>query len=61
MATEPSFNFDGSLDFLTNEVSAIAELLITKINGEQRLFIHHEYLVNEDLRESSADAADRLK
>ncbi|NEP02463.1 MAG: TIGR03985 family CRISPR-associated protein [Symploca sp. SIO2E9] len=61
LATEPSSYFDGLLEFFTNEVSAIAELLITKINGQQRLFIHHEYVVNEDLRESSADAADRLK
>lgn len=60
-ATEPSFQFDGILEFFTNDVSAIAELLVTKINGEQRLFIHHEYVVNEDLREASADLADRLK
>jgi len=62
LATEQNLNnFDGTLEFFTNEVSAIAELLVTKINGEQRLFIHHEYVVNEDLRESSADSADRLK
>ena len=61
LATEQNFNFDGILEFFTNEVSAIAELLVTKINGEQRLFIHHEYVVNEDLREVSADSADRLK
>lgn len=61
LATEQSFNSDGILEFFTNEVSAIAELLLTKINGEQRLFIHHEYVVNEELREASADSADRLK
>lgn len=61
LATEQNFSFDGILEFFTNEVSAIAELLVTKINGEQRLFIHHEYVVNEDLREVSADSADRLK
>lgn len=58
---EQSFSFDGTLELFTNEVSAIAELLFTKINGNQRLFIHHEYVVNEDLRETSADLADRLK
>lgn len=61
LATEQNLSFDGILEFFTNEVSAIAELLVTKINGEQRLFIHHEYVVNEDLREASADSADRLK
>ncbi|MDI9636308.1 TIGR03985 family CRISPR-associated protein [Geitlerinema splendidum] len=61
LATEQSSNFDGLLEFLTNEVSAIAELLVAKVNGEQRLFIHHEYVVNEDQREASADLADRLK
>ena len=61
LATEQSSNFDGVLEFLTNEVSAIAELLVAKINGEQRLFIHHEYVVNEDQRDASADLADRLK
>lgn len=61
LATEQNLSFDGILEVFTNEVSAIAELLVTKINGEQRLFIHHEYVVNEDLREVSADLADRLK
>lgn len=61
LATDQSFDYDGVLEVFTNEVSAIAELLLTKINGEQRLFIHHEYVVNEDLREASADLADRLK
>ena len=61
LATEQSSNSEGILEFFTNEVSAIAELLIAKINGEQRLFIHHEYVVNENLREVSADSADWLK
>lgn len=61
LATEQNSSFDGILELFTNDVSAIAELLLTRINGEQRLFIHHEYVVNEDLRESSADSADRLK
>jgi hypothetical protein len=61
LATEQSSNFDGVLEFLTNEVSAIAELLVAKVNGEQRLFIHHEYVVNENQRDASADLADRLK
>lgn len=61
LATEQSFDSEGVLEFFTNEVSAIAELLLAKINGEQRLVIHHEYVVNEDLREASADLADHLK
>lgn len=61
LATESNFNLDGILEFFTNEVSTIAELLTTKINGKQRLFIHHDYVVNEDLREASADFADHLK
>lgn len=61
LATNQSFDSDVALEIFTNEVSAIAELLLTKINGEQRLFIHHEYVVNEELREASADSADRLK
>ena len=61
LATDQSYNFDGVLEFFTNEVSTIAELLVAKINNEQRLFIHHEYVVNEDQQDSSADAADQLK
>ncbi|NEP56091.1 MAG: TIGR03985 family CRISPR-associated protein [Symploca sp. SIO2G7] len=61
LATDSSYNFDGVLDIFTNEVSAIAELLTAKINNEQRLFIHHEYVVREDEQDSSADAADQLK
>ncbi len=61
LATEQSSNSEGILEFFTNEVSAIAKILIAKINGEQRLFIHHEYVVNENLREASADSADWLK
>lgn len=61
LATEQSIDSEGVLEIFTNEVSAIAELLLAKIKGEQRLFIHHEYVVNEDLREASADLADRLK
>lgn len=61
LATEQSLDSEGLLEFFTNEVSAIAELLLAKINGEQRLVIHHEYVVNEDLREASADLADHLK
>lgn len=60
-ATEPNFQLEGTLEFFTNDVSDIAQLLFTKINGEQRLFIHHDYVVKEDLRETSADLADRLK
>lgn len=52
---------EGILEVFTNEVSEIAELLFTKIKGQQRLFIRHEYVVNEDLHEPSADLADWLK
>lgn len=61
LTTEQNFDSDRIFEVFTNEVSAIAELLLAKIKGEQRLFIHHEYVVNEDLREASADLADRLK
>jgi CRISPR-associated protein (TIGR03985 family) len=59
--TKPNFELEEILQLLTNDVSTIAQLLFTKINGEQRLFIHHDYVVNEDLRETSADLADRLR
>ncbi|MGK7875796.1 MAG: TIGR03985 family CRISPR-associated protein [Xenococcaceae cyanobacterium] len=49
------------LDFLTSELSTIAELLLVKINEQQRLFIHNDYVVAEELREPAADLADRLK
>jgi CRISPR-associated protein (TIGR03985 family) len=51
----------GLLDFLTSELSTIAELLLVKINQQQRLFIHNDYVVAEELREPAADLADRLK
>lgn len=51
----------GLLDFLTSELSTIAELLLVKINQQQRLFIHNDYVVAEELREPAADWADRLK
>jgi len=60
-ATNPNFQVEETLEFFTNEVSTIAQLLFTKINSEQRLFIHHDYVVNEELRETSANLADRLK
>ncbi|MEO1802759.1 MAG: TIGR03985 family CRISPR-associated protein, partial [Cyanobacteria bacterium J06629_2] len=49
------------LPLLNEDLSAIAELLLTKIRGSQRLFIHTEYIVKEDLQDTSADWADRLK
>jgi CRISPR-associated protein (TIGR03985 family) len=51
----------GLLDFLTSDLSTIAELLLVKINQQQRLFIHNDYVVAEQLREPAADSADRLK
>ena len=51
----------GLLDFLTSDLSMIAELLLVKINEQQRLFIHNDYVVAEELREPAADWADRLK
>ena len=49
------------LSLLNENLSAVAELLIAKIRGSQRLFIHTEYVVKEDLQDTAADWADRLK
>ena len=54
-------DYYGLLDFLTSDISTIAELLLVKINQQQRLFIHNDYVVAEELRELAADWADRLK
>ncbi|ACK73894.1 hypothetical protein PCC7424_5836 (plasmid) [Gloeothece citriformis PCC 7424] len=49
------------LTFMTEDVASIVELLITKLQGKQRLFIHHNYVVPEGQREMVADKADFLK
>ncbi|WP_181256728.1 TIGR03985 family CRISPR-associated protein, partial [Merismopedia glauca] len=54
-------DYSDVLDYLTNDLSTITELLMTKINGKQRLFVHHEYVAIKELREESANFADRLK
>ena len=48
-------------NFLNDDVSAIAQLLLNKINGTQRLFIQTEYVAKEDLQDLAADWADNLK
>ena len=52
---------DNLLNFLNEGLSTIAELLLTKINGEQRLFIHTDYIVTEELQDNAGDYADQLK
>ena len=49
------------LSFFNDGLSTIAELLLTKINGQQRLFIHTEYVVTEELQDVAGDWADNLK
>lgn len=48
-------------NFLNNGISTIAELLIAKINGNQRFFLQTEYIVSEKLQDITADWADNLK
>jgi len=48
-------------DFLNENISAIAQLLLTKINGIQRLFIQTEYVATEKLQDVATDWADNLK
>ncbi|MEA5537326.1 TIGR03985 family CRISPR-associated protein [Crocosphaera sp. XPORK-15E] len=50
-----------SMDFLPETISNIVELLFSKIEGQQRLFIHHNYIVSKDFRERADDRADQLK
>lgn len=49
------------LSFFNDGLSTIAELLLTKINGQQRLFIHTDYVVTEELQDVAGDWADNLK
>jgi len=48
-------------NFLNDGISTIAELLISKINGEQRFFIQAEYVVSENIQDLAADWADNLR
>ena len=50
-----------ALNLISDELSTIAELLLKKINGEQRLFIHTEYIVNQELQDIADDWATELK
>lgn len=49
------------LSFFNDGLSTIAELLLTKIKGQQRLFIHTDYVVTEELQDVAGDWADNLK
>jgi len=46
---------------MSEEFSTIVELFLEQIQGKQRLFIYHEYVVPEHLQESSANIASRLQ
>jgi CRISPR-associated protein (TIGR03985 family) len=48
-------------NFLNDGISTIAELLISKINGEQRLFLQTEYVASENIQYLAADWADNLR
>ena len=50
-----------ALNLINDGLSTIAELLLKKIDGEQRLFIHTEYIVNQDLQDRADDWANELK
>ena len=59
--TQPTIEDAFSMDFLPESISPIVELLFSKIQGQQRLFIHHNYVVSQDFRERADDRADHLK
>ena len=48
-------------DFFYEGVSSITQLLLTKFNGTNRLFIQAEYVAKEHLQDKAADWADCLK
>ena len=50
-----------ALDLIDEGLSTIAELLLKKINGEQRLYIHTEYIVDSELQDIADDWANKLK
>jgi CRISPR-associated protein (TIGR03985 family) len=49
------------LAFMREDVATIVELLLSKIQGKQRMFMEHNCIVPEALREVAADRADFLK
>jgi CRISPR-associated protein (TIGR03985 family) len=49
-----------ALNIINAGLYTIAELLLNKINGEQRLFIHTEYIVNRELQDLADDWANSL-
>lgn len=48
-------------NFINEEMSSIVELLFFKIKDQQRLFLHDDYIVHEDLRDHTDDNAACLK
>ena len=50
-----------ALNMISDGLSTITELLLKKLNGEQRLFIHTEYIVNQNLQERADDWANDLQ
>ena len=50
-----------ALNLINDELFTIADLLLRKIEGEQRLFIHTEYIVNQELQDRADDWANDLK
>lgn len=57
------FNEEGMIDlsFIKQEIASIVELLFPKLQGQQRLFLHHDYIVPKSLREDTVNNADQLK
>lgn len=49
------------LEFMGEDIATIVELLLSKVQGKQRMFIEHNCIVPEALRELAADRADFLK
>ena len=50
-----------ALNLINDELSTIAELLLKKIKGEQRLFIHTEYIVDSESQDRADDRANDLE
>ena len=50
-----------ALDIIDEGLSTITDLLLNKVNGEQRLFIHTEYVVSNDLQDRADDWANELR
>ena len=52
---------NNALDVINDGLSTITDLLLNKVNGEQRLFIHTEYVVSQDLQDRADDWANELR